>query len=68
MDNGIVADSSGAYFSGIATMFGNLPLRLGSVANPTNILVAAGSGGDFVTLQGAVTIRLRGNTTPDDDP
>lgn len=65
MDNGIVADSSGAYFSGIsATNVWQFTTKVGGAANPTNIVVAADGSGDFVTVQGAVDSIAPGNATP----
>lgn len=65
MDNGIVADSSGAYFAGIsATNTWQFTTKVGGPANPTNIVVAANGSGDFDTVQGAVDSVPQGNTTP----
>jgi hypothetical protein len=63
MDDGIVADSTGAYFAGIsdtnAWRFNTKPT---GPANPTNLVVAADGSGDFVTVQGAVDSVSPGNT------
>jgi autotransporter-associated beta strand protein len=65
MDNGIVADSSGAYFAGIsATNVWQFTTKAGGPANPTNIVVAADGSGDFVTVQGSIDSITPGNTTP----
>lgn len=65
MDNGIVADSSGAYFGGIsATNVWQFSTKVGGPANPTNIVVAANNSGDFDTVQGAVDSIAPGNITP----
>ncbi len=63
MDNGIVADSTGAYFTGIsATNVWQFTTKPGGPANTTNIVVAADGSGDFDTVQGAVDSVLPGNT------
>jgi len=63
MDNGVVADSSGAYFAGISdTNAWRFSTKAGGPVNPTNILVAADGTGDFVTVQGAVDSLAPGNT------
>ncbi len=63
MDNGIVADSTGAYFPGISdTNAWRFTTKPASPANPTNIVVAADGSSDFVTVQGAVDSILPGNT------
>jgi pectin methylesterase-like acyl-CoA thioesterase len=63
MDNGIVADSTGAYFAGISdTNAWRFTTKPAGPANPTNLLVAADGSGDFVTVQGAVDSILPGNT------
>ena len=65
MDNGIVADSAGAYFGGIsATNVWQFTTKVGGPANATNIVVAADGSGDFNTVQGAVDSIAPGNTTP----
>jgi autotransporter-associated beta strand protein len=63
MDNGIVADSSGAYFEGIsATNEWQFTTKPTGPANPTNLVVAADGSGDFATVQGAVDSIPGGNT------
>ncbi len=63
MDNGIVADSTGAYFAGISdTNAWRFTTKPTGPANPTNLVVAADGSGDFVTVQGAVDSIAPGNT------
>ncbi len=63
MDNGIVADSTGAYFAGISdTNAWRFTTKPTGPANPTNLVVAVDGSGDFVTVQGAVDSILPGNT------
>jgi len=63
MDNGIVADSSGAYFAGIsATNEWQFTTKPTGPADPTNLVVAADGSGDFATVQGAVDSIPSGNT------
>jgi len=63
MDNGIVADSTGAYFAGIsATNLWQFTTKQGGPVNPTNLMVAADGTGDFATVQGAVDSLAPGNT------
>ena len=63
MDNGIVADSAGAYFAGVSdTNAWRFTTKPTGPANPTNLVVAADNSGDFVTVQGAVDSILPGNT------
>lgn len=63
MGQGIVADSTGAYFPGIsATNEWQFTTKPTGPANPTNILVAADGTGDFATVQGAVDSIPAGNT------
>jgi autotransporter-associated beta strand protein len=63
MDNGIVADSTGAYFAGISdTNAWRFTTKPTGPANPTNLIVAADGSGDFVTVQGAVDSVPPGNT------
>ena len=65
MDNGTFIDSTGAYFAGIsATNAWKFSTKTGGPANPTNIVVAASSSGDFLTVQGAVDSVPANNTTP----
>ena len=62
MDNGIVADSSQAYFAGISdTNAWRFTTKPAGPANPTNLVVAADGSGDFVTVQGAVDSVAPGN-------
>ncbi len=64
VDNGIVADSSQAYFAGIFdTNAWRFTTKPAGPANPTNLVVAADGSGDFVTVQGAVDSVAPGNTT-----
>ena len=63
MDNGIVADSAGAYFGGVSdTNAWRFTTKTAGPANPTNIVVAADGSGDFATVQGAVDSVAPGNT------
>ncbi len=63
MDNGILADSTGAYFAGVSdTNAWRFTTKPTGPANPTNLVVAADGSGDFVTVQGAVDSILPGNT------
>ena len=65
MDNGIVADSSGAYFAGVSdTNAWRFTTKPAGPAKPTNLVVAANNSGDFDTVQGAVDSVPPGNTTP----
>jgi autotransporter-associated beta strand protein len=62
MDNGIVADSTGAYFAGISdTNAWRFSTKPTGPANPTNLVVAADGSGDFLTVQGAVDSIPAGN-------
>ncbi len=62
MDNGIVADSTGAYFAGMSdTNDWRFTTKPTGPANPTNLVVAADGSGDFVTVQGAVDSISPGN-------
>ena len=63
IDNGIVADSTGAYFAGVSdTNAWRFTTKPTGPANPTNLVVAVDGSGDFVTVQGAVDSILPGNT------
>ena len=63
MDNGIVADSTGAYFAGISdTNAWRFTTKPAGPANPTNLVVAADGSGDFITVQCAVDSVPPGNT------
>jgi len=62
MDNGVVADSTGAYFAGISdTNAWRFSTKTNGPANPTNMVVAIDGSGDFVTVQGAVDSVAPGN-------
>src|SRR4029078_2233377 len=63
MDNGIVADSAGAYFAGISdTNAWRFTTKPTGPVNATNLVVAADGSGDFVTVQGAVDFVPPGNS------
>ncbi|HEY4415984.1 MAG TPA: pectinesterase family protein [Verrucomicrobiae bacterium] len=63
MDAGVVADNTGAYFSGISnTNTWRFTTKPTGPANPTNLVVAADGSGDFITVQGAVDSIAPGNT------
>ncbi len=63
MDNGVVADSTLAYFAGISdTNAWRFTTKQTGPLNPTNLVVAADGTGDFVTVQGAVDSVPSGNT------
>jgi autotransporter-associated beta strand protein len=65
MDNGVVADTNGAYFAGISdTNAWQFTTKPTGPANPTNLVVATDNSGDFDTVQGAVDSVAPGNTTP----
>ena len=65
IDDGVFADASGAYFTGIsATNVWQFATKAGGPANPTNLVVAADGSGDFLTVQGAVDSVPANNTTP----
>jgi hypothetical protein len=62
MDNGIVADTSLAYFAGISdTNAWRFTTKVGGPVNPTNIVVSADGTKDFLTVQGAVDSVPPGN-------
>jgi autotransporter-associated beta strand protein len=62
LDNGVVADSSGAYYGGMSdTNAWRFTTKPTGPANPTNLVVAADGSGDFVTVQGAVDSVAPGN-------
>ena len=63
MNNGVVADTNGAYFAGVSdTNAWRFTTKQGGPANPTNLWVAADGSGDFATVQGAVdSIPLNNN-------
>ena len=63
LENGTVADSTGAYFAGISdTNAFRFTTKVAGPVNPTNLVVAADGSGDFVTVQGAVDSVTPGNT------
>ena len=54
IDDGVFADSTGAYFAGISSSnTWQFTTKATGPANPTNLIVAADGSGDFVTVQGA---------------
>ncbi|HEY3760201.1 MAG TPA: pectinesterase family protein [Verrucomicrobiae bacterium] len=62
MDPGVIVDSSGAYFTGIAaTNIWGFTTKSNGPVNSTNLVVAADGTGDFVTVQGAVDSIPAGN-------
>ena len=64
MDNGIVADTSQAYFAGISDAnTWRFTTKVGGPVNPTNIFVSADGTKDFLTVQGAVDSVPPGNTS-----
>ena len=65
LDDGTFADSTGAYFAGIAaTNVWQFTTKLTGPAITTNLVVAADGSGDFLTVQGAVDSVPANNTTP----
>jgi pectin methylesterase-like acyl-CoA thioesterase len=63
IDDGVFADSAGAYFAGITdTNAWRFTTKPTGPANPTNIVVAADGSGDFLTVQGAADFIPNGNT------
>jgi hypothetical protein len=54
IDDGAFTDTNGAYFAGITASAWQFATKVGGPANPTNLVVAKGYTGDFVTVQGAV--------------
>ena len=63
MDDGVFADSAGAYFAGITdTNAWQFTTKPAGPVNPTNIVVSADGTGDFLTVQGAVDSVPSGNT------
>ncbi|MGD0208397.1 MAG: pectinesterase family protein [Verrucomicrobiota bacterium] len=65
MDNGVVADTNGAYFAGISdTNAWQFTTKPTGPSDPANLVVAADGSGDFATVQGAVDSIALGNTTP----
>lgn len=64
VDNGVFADSAGAYFAGITDSNTWQFTTKSAPADPNNVVVAANGSGDFLTVQGAVNSIASGNTTP----
>ncbi len=65
MENGVVADSAGAYFTGIAdTNAWRFTTKPTGPASATSMVVAADGSGDFVTVQGAIDSVPAASTTP----
>jgi pectin methylesterase-like acyl-CoA thioesterase len=65
VDDGVFADSLGAYFAGIsATNAWQFASKPGGPANPTNLVVAQDYSGDFATVQGALDSLPNNNSTP----
>ena len=64
IDDGVFADSTGAYFAGIsATNTWRFSTKAGGPVDPSNPIVAADGSGDFVTVQGGVDSMSTGNGT-----
>jgi len=65
IDNGVFADSTGAYFVGITTTNAwQFTTKPGGPVNPTNLVIAADGSGDFATVQGAVDSVALNSITP----
>lgn len=65
MDPGVIVDSSGAYFTGIANSTAwQFTTKSSGPANPADLVVAADGSGDFCTVQGAIDSVPGNNTTP----
>jgi pectin methylesterase-like acyl-CoA thioesterase len=65
IDEGVFADSTGAYFAGIsATNAWQFSTKAGGPANPVSLVVKADNSGDFDTVQGAIDSIAGNNTTP----
>ena len=65
MDNGVVADTNGAYFAGISdTNAWQFTTKPTGPSDPANLVVAADGSGDFATVQGAVDSIVISNITP----
>ncbi len=65
IDDGVLADTNGAYFAGIAdSTTWQFTTKPTGPLNPTSINIAADGTGDFCTVQGAVDFVTAGNTTP----
>ena len=55
IDDGVFADSTGAYFAGITdTNAWQFTTKVSGPMNPTNLVVAQDYSGDFATVQGAI--------------
>jgi len=64
IDNGVFADSTGAYFAGITdTNAWQFTTKVTGPANPTNVVVAQDYTGDFATVQGALDSLPANNTS-----
>lgn len=63
IDDGVFADSSGAYFAGITNNVWQFTTKVGGPANPTNVVVAQDYSGDFATVQGALDSLPANNTS-----
>jgi pectin methylesterase-like acyl-CoA thioesterase len=65
IDDGVFADSTGAYFAGISdTNAWQFTTKPTGPANTNNIVVAQDYSGDFATFQGAIDSLPANNTTP----
>lgn len=64
IDDGVFADSTGAYFAGItATNIWQFTTKVGGPADPANLVVAQDYSGDFATVQGALDSLPANNTS-----
>ena len=61
VDDGVFADTNGAFFVGISNTW-QFTTKPGGPLNPTNVIVAQNGTGDFVTVQGAVDSVPANNT------
>ena len=65
IDDGVFADSVGAYFAGITSSnTWSFTTKPAGPANAASLIVAADGSGDFVTVQGACDFIPNGNTNP----
>jgi pectin methylesterase-like acyl-CoA thioesterase len=65
VDDGVFADSGGAYFAGITdSSVWQFTTKPTGPANPTNLVVAQNYSGDFSTVQGALDSLPANNSTP----
>jgi autotransporter-associated beta strand protein len=65
LENGVVADSNGAYFTGISdTNAWRFTTKPTGPASTTSMVVAADGSGDFITVQGAIDSVPAASTTP----